>query len=196
MFGKIIISGERDTEFGEICESTIGLTYKPSNTSDDGIIVLRSGNIKNSELQIKDDIVRVKGIEIPPEKFVRDLDVLMCARNGSSRLVGKTCIIHSPKEPMSFGAFMSVIRTKYPYILHHFMNSDHFRVQLKTTQTASVNQITNGMLKKYKIFKPTYQEELIFRSFVERVDKLKFNVQKRIEYYRELLNKKMDEYFN
>ena len=33
-------------------------------------------------------------------------------------------------------------------------------------------------------------------SFVEKVDKLKFNVQKRIEYYQELLNKKMDEYFN
>ncbi len=196
MFGKIITSGERDTIFGEICDSTIGLTYKPDNISDEGTIVLRSGNIKNAELQTVEDIVKVKGIIIPEEKIVRDLDILMCARNGSARLVGKTCIIHKPKEEMSFGAFMSIIRTKYPYIVHHFMNSDYFRVQLKSTQTASVNQITNGMLKGYKIFEPTLEEELQFRTFVEQIDKLKFNVQKRIEYYQELLNKKMDEYFN
>lgn len=35
-----------------------------------------------------------------------------------------------------------------------------------------------------------------FALFVEQADKLKFNVQKRIEKYKELLNKKMDEYFN
>ena len=196
MFSKIIYSGDRETNFGSICDGIIGLTYKPDNISDEGTIVLRSGNIQNNSLQIIDDVVRVSNINIPDEKMVRDLDILMCARNGSARLVGKTCIIRNPTEQMTFGAFMTIIRTKYPYILHHYMNSDFFRIQLKSTQTASVNQITNGMLKEYSVFSPTDAEEKQFRSFVEQIDKLKFNVQKRIDYYQELLNKKMDEYFN
>ena len=196
MFSKIIYSGDRETNFGSICDGIIGLTYKPDNISDEGTIVLRSGNIQNNNLQIIDDVVRVSNINIPDEKMVRDLDILMCARNGSARLVGKTCIIRNPTEQMTFGAFMTIIRTKYPYILHHYMNSDFFRIQLKSTQTASVNQITNGMLKEYSVFSPTDAEEKQFRSFVEQIDKLKFNVQKRIDYYQELLNKKMDEYFN
>ena len=50
----------------------------------------------------------------------------------------------------------------------------------------------------YKLLLPQAPIELQneFSDFVHHIDKLKFNVQKRIEKYKELLNKKMDEYFN
>ena len=51
-------------------------------------------------------------------------------------------------------------------------------------------------LKEMLFPEPPFSKQKEFVSFVEKVDKLKFNVQKRIEYYQELLNKKMDEYFN
>ena len=175
MFDGIIQNKNRECTFEDITTSMIGLTYKPDNVSSNGTIVLRSGNIQNGELTLEDDIVRVENVKIKEEKYVEDLDILMCSRNGSSRLVGKTCIIHTPKERMTFGAFMTVIKTKYPYIVNTFMNMDYFRGQLTGTQTASVNQITTKMLNEYKIFKPTIEEENEFRTFVELIDKSKFD---------------------
>ena len=195
MFAESLINKTRKCKFSDICESLIGLTYKPENVSDVGTIVLRSGNIQDGELYLKDDVVRVNNIAIKEEKMVRPLDILMCSRNGSSRLVGKTCIIKNIEEPMTFGAFMAIIRTPFPYIVNSFMNTNYFRDQLTGTQTASVNQITTKMLFDYDIFLPTGEEEKEFRDFVELIDKSKFVVQQQIRDLKELLDKKMDEYF-
>ena len=98
----------------------------------------------------------------------------MCSRNGSARLVGKTCLIKNPKEKMSFGAFMTVIRTKYPYFLQSFFCSEFFKNQLTGVATSSVNQITTKMLNEYEVIMPTDSEEEEFASFVEQIDKSKF----------------------
>lgn len=177
MFGNKINSSNYFCKFGDISDSIIGLTYSPDNIvkeGNKGTIVLRSGNIQNGSLQIVNDVVRVTNIKINDNKFVRNNDILMCSRNGSSRLVGKTCLITNPIGQMSFGAFMTIIRTPYPYIVNTYMNLPYFREQLIKTQTASVNQITNGMLKDLQIFKPTELDESLFKIFVEQVDKLKF----------------------
>lgn len=47
-----------------------------------------------------------------------------------------------------------------------------------------------------KIFLPSMYDQKRFASFKRQVDKSKFVVQERIKLYQELLNKKMDEYFN
>ena len=152
-------------------------TYKPSNVTKDGTIVLRSGNIQNNELQLEEDIVRVSNINISEQKWIKDKDILMCSRNGSARLVGKSCLIRHPKEQMSFGAFMTVVRTKYPYFLQGFFTSDYFKNQLTGVGTASVNQITSGMLNNYDVIEPTEVEEKEFESYVKQIDKSKFNRQ-------------------
>ena len=119
----------------------------------------------------------------------------MCSRNGSPRLVGKSCIVNKTKEQLTFGAFMTVIRTRYPFIMQTFMTMDYFRNQLTTTQTASVNQITTRMLNSYEFFKPTEEEEIEFSTFVKHIDTLKSSIIKKSNLINSLLNKKMDEYF-
>ena len=97
----------------EIAEYYNGLTYKPSDTTDDGngTLVLRSSNIQNGVLAF-DDNVRVT-CSIKEKLMVKDNDILMCSRNGSAALVGKTAIIKNINEPMTFGAFMMIIRSAY-----------------------------------------------------------------------------------
>ena len=172
MFGDRF-NGEK-IKLSEISNAIIGLTYKPENISDQGTIVLRSGNIQNNELQIKTDVVRVDNIKIPDNKYIQENDILMCSRNGSARLVGKSCLINNIQEKMSFGAFMTVIRTPYPYFLQSFFCSEYFKNQLTSVATTSVNQITTGMLNNYLVIKPTNEEENQFADFVKHIDKLKF----------------------
>lgn len=79
--------------------------------------------------------------------------------------------------------------------MNGFFNSTYFLQQLTGTQTASVNQITTGMLNGYTIIKPSDAEENEFAEFVKLIDKSKFIVQQQIKDLQELLDSKMDEYF-
>ena len=195
MFGEYFEDKARLVKISTLATATIGLTYKPENVSEEGTIVLRSGNIQNAELYLEKDIVRVANIKIKEDKYVRENDILMCSRNGSAKLVGKCCRIPKLDEPMTYGAFMTVIRSIYPYFLNGFFNSTYFTQQLTGTQTASVNQITTGMLNNYDVICPTKDEENEFAEFVKLIDKSKFIVQQQIKDLEELLDSKMDEYF-
>lgn len=176
MFGKRFSTNR--IKVGDIANSTIGLTYKPENTSDTGTIVLRSGNIQNSELTLADDVVRVSGMKIPDSKHVRPGDILMCSRNGSASLVGKCCRIPEVCEEMAFGAFMTVIRSKYPAFLFGFFQSHYFKEQLTNVGTTSINQITTKMLNGYETIEPTEDEEKRFATLLAQSDKSKYVAQK------------------
>ena len=127
----------------------IGLTYKPDDVSDSGIIVLRSGNIQNKKICM-DDIVRVNK-KIPQKLFVQPGDILMCSRNGSAHLVGKSAVIPHLTEDMTFGAFMTIFRTPINDYLQHFFSAHAFRRQLAAGKTTTINQITISMLDNIEI---------------------------------------------
>lgn len=130
---------------GAIGYTNIGLTYKPADVSSDGTIVLRSSNIQNGQMDY-DDIVRVT-IDIPSNKMCQKGDLLICARNGSKALVGKTAIVD--KDGMSFGAFMAVFRSKYNPFIYYFLNSPFFRNLIdKDVGTSTINQVTQAIIKE------------------------------------------------
>ena len=98
-----------------VSNSYIGLTYKPTDIDEKGIIVLRSCNIRNGKLAL-DDIVRVSS-SISEKLLIEENDIIICARNGSKRLVGKSALIRNLTEPMTFGAFMAICKTPiYEYM--------------------------------------------------------------------------------
>lgn len=180
MFGdaKLNPNGYPIKALSEISVYWNGLTYKPEDVSEKGTIVLRSSNIQNSRLDF-DDVVRVS-CKIGEKKFVQENDVLMCSRNGSARLVGKVALIKEIIEPMSFGAFMMIIRSQYyPYLLTYFQ-MPAFREQIATGATTTINQITTNMLNKVKLPVPNVDTINQFANFVKQIDKSKFIYQKNI----------------
>ena len=163
----------------DIAEYFNGLTYSPENVTNDGTIVLRSSNIQNSQLDFA-DTVRVNS-SIKDKLFVKDNDILMCSRNGSARLVGKVALIKNLSEPMTFGAFMMIIRSKYhPYLMTYFQ-MDAFRRQISTGATTTINQITGNMLNKISLPLPKMTDINEFAVFVEQTDKSKLAVQQSSE---------------
>lgn len=148
-------------KLGEVAEAFIGLTYKPEDVAESGTIVLRSSNIQNFKLDFK-DLVRVN-IPINEAKYVQNGDILMCSRNGSFSLLGKTAMVNNLFEPMSFGAFMTIIRSDYNDYLLHFFRSSIFRQKLLLGKTSTVNQITVKMLKDTIIPLPplTTQQQIV-----------------------------------
>ena len=177
----------------EIAEYFNGLTYKPENVSDDGLIVFRSSNIQDSELDFA-DIVRVDS-KVKEKLFVKDGDILMCSRNGSAKLVGKVAEINRLKEPATFGAFMMVIRSAYPKYLLTYFKLPVFREQIKVGATTTINQITSAMLDKIRL--PLPPQVLIneYSQFVEQTDKSKFRIKQSLEKLEKCYKALLQKYF-
>lgn len=148
----------------------IGLTYKPEDVSEDGIIVLRSGNIQDGQFDLS-DIVRVNA-KIREKLFVRPGDIIMCSRNGSARLVGKSTVVPDINEPMTFGAFMTVFRTPYNDYIKYFFQSNCFRRQLLSSKTTTINQITIGMLDRIDIDLPNHTEREVRTNKLEILQRI------------------------
>ncbi len=195
MFGDPVTNekGWEVKKFDEFASATTGITYTPDDVSDQGIIVLRSSNIQENRLDFE-DIVRVKK-ELKEKYIAKDGDILMCSRNGSFRLVGKTAIITGLQEEMTWGAFMTVIRSNSnPYLLQYF-RTPAFREQLVTAKTTTVNQITIGMLNALSIPLPPLPLQQEFAKKVEAIEELKAKVNDSIRETENLLASRMDYYF-
>jgi len=148
----IIPSDWKVVELGHIGEPIIGLTYKPADVHDSGILVLRSSNIQNDNLEFRNN-VHVK-MKVPKKVITQEGDLLICVRNGSRHLIGKCALIDGATAGAAFGAFMSIFRTKHsPFILFSF-RSGIVKSQINEVLGATINQITNKDLKSFKIALP------------------------------------------
>ena len=185
--------GYKHTKLSDIATYYNGLTYKPENVAAEGAIVLRSSNIQNSQLDFA-DTVRVD-CAIKERLMVQKNDILMCSRNGSAKLVGKVALIKDIQEPMSFGAFMMIIRSHYFGYLMTYFQMDAFRQQIKTGATTTINQITGRMLDDVTIPLPPMSLVDQFATFVEQTDKLKLSVQQSITQLETLKKSLMQKYF-
>ena len=171
-------------KLNEISSYWNGLTYKPADAVEDGAgtLVLRSSNIQNGALAFEDNVY--VNCEIKEKLFVQDNDILMCSRNGSAALVGKTALIKGLVEPTTFGAFMMIIRSEYYSYLRTYFETPFFRSQI-STGTSTINQITGKMLNDISLPVPDMDTVRKFESFVHQSDKSKFALQNAISAARE-----------
>ena len=141
-----------------VSNSYIGLTYKPTDIDEKGTIVLRSCNIRNGKLAL-DDIVRVSS-SISEKLLIEENDIIICTRNGSKRLVGKSALIRNLPEPMTFGAFMAICKTPIYEYMFVYLQSDLFFGQLRdVSNTTTINQLTQNKFNDFLIPIPPVKEQ-------------------------------------
>lgn len=146
-----------------------GLTYSPNDIcgSEDGILVLRSSNIKNNKLCFDDNVYVNK--EIPQKLIVNKGDILICSRNGSAELIGKAAFIEF-QMVATFGAFMMIFKGTsniYHKYLFYIVTSCISQYKWLFT-TATINQLTSSMLGE--IFAPFINNNLEQQSIATYLD--------------------------
>lgn len=147
-----------------------GLTYSPNDIcgSEDGILVLRSSNIKDNKLCFDDNVYVKK--EIPQKLIVNKGDILICSRNGSAELIGKAAFIEL-QMVATFGAFMMIFKGTsniYHKYLFYIVTSCISQYKCLFT-TATINQLTSSMLGE--IFAPFINNNLEQKSIATYLDK-------------------------
>ncbi|RZL65965.1 MAG: restriction endonuclease subunit S [Variovorax sp.] len=156
---------------GSVGEALIGLTYSPSDVKPHGTLVLRSSNIQNDALAFDDNVY--VDCEIAERIRVRSGDILVCVRNGSRSLIGKTALLDSRVEGMTFGAFMAVYRSDIGPLVKFLFQSEILKRQINEHLGATINQITNKSLNSFRIpLPPTERERVGITAALNDVDSL------------------------
>lgn len=133
-----------------------GLTYTPENVKPTGTLVLRSSNIQNGRLSLEDNVY--VNARVPEEKMVASGDILVCVRNGSSALIGKSCVLPELKYT-TFGAFMSILRGDTTGYFAKLFESNIVQEQVRGRSNATINQITKKDFQSILVTVPDKPEQ-------------------------------------
>ena len=156
-------------ELGELGNIVNGLTYSPKDVSNDGTLVLRSSNVQNRNLSFDDNVyVNIDKGDFNP---VKCNDILLCVRNGSKELIGKSAIIDFENEGHAFGAFMAIFRSSENKFLFHLFDSDIFYRQVHRNLGATINSINGSNLRKFIVPFPPSNERKAIASILSDWDK-------------------------
>lgn len=163
-----------------------GLTYSPSDVKDSGKLVIRSSNIQNSKLNY-DDCVFVANY--PETLSVNSGDTIICSRNGSINLIGKSVFIEDDMD-VTFGAFMMRFRPyEHPKYSHYLLSIAISRYK-GLFATTTINQLTADSLGKMEAVMPPYMEQVQIADYLDKkcaeIDGLKAKLTKKRETLTEL----------
>lgn len=142
-------------KLGEVGKLLSGLTYTPSNIQSDGILVLRSSNIQNGVLAFDDNVY----VNVSSYTPVKAGDILICVRNGSQNLIGKTALITQEAEGCAFGAFMAVFRSSISKYVFYLLGTELYRKYIYRNLGATINSINGSDLKKFRFPFPPLAEQ-------------------------------------
>ena len=147
-------------------EAIIGLTYSPDDVVNegDGTLVLRSSNIQDGKIVLNDNVF--VSAEIPRRLRTRPKDIVICTRNGSRALVGKTGMISEQESGLTFGAFTAVFRSSANDYMFYVFNSGLFSFQAGLFQTSTIFQLTNGTINSFLIPLPPSSEQKSIADFL------------------------------
>ncbi|MFS2279192.1 restriction endonuclease subunit S [Microbacterium sp. OR21] len=151
----------------DVGRAIIGLTYSPEEIcgeDDGGTLVLRAGNIQNGELAFEDCVYVTK--PIPYALKLQEGDIVICARNGSARLIGKNAIATGEVVGQTWGAFMAVLRTPMNEYLRWVLNSTIFTASLGAFSTSTINQLTSSTLHSLRFAMPPMDEQAAISGYL------------------------------
>ena len=148
-----------------------GHTYNSTNVKNNGLLVLRSSNIKNDKLVLDKDLQFVD--KICSDKIsLRTDDIVICMANGSKHLVGKSGVYYGDYDnKLTVGAFCSIFRTDNKlskYILQTVQYKRYLHILLAGT---NINNLKNSELAELKFNLPvSINEQTKIANFLSSID--------------------------
>ena len=157
-------------KFPEFVQFYNGQTYKPEDVQDDGVLVLRSSNVKNDEIVDADNVYLDKSVANAEQ--VRKGDIIVVVRNGSRALIGKHAEIKREMSNTVIGAFMTGIRSEHSSFVNALLGTPQFEREVEMNMGATINQITGYMFSKMAFMIPSGDEQDKIGAYFKGLDDL------------------------
>lgn len=160
--------------------TNIGLVYSLDDiveNSDEGYPVLRANNIQNGKIDYQ-DLIYIKSKQIGKKQIISSGDLLMCIRNGSENLLGKTAKIQD--ENFSFGAFTAIIKSQFNDYFYWVFQTNMLRKSIASFSASNgIGQISQDDIKNFIIsFPPLKEQKQIAKFLDEKCEKIDLLIEK------------------
>lgn len=134
---------------GDVCEFERGITFpsgaKEFSKTDSNIACLRTANIHDDVDLTSLWFIDKSFLKNNPAKLIKSGDIIMSTAN-SKELVGRSILIKSVSDEMTFGGFVTAIRTKllessflHLFLKHKTLRGDFSKIATQTTNIANLN---------------------------------------------------------
>ena len=177
-----------EKKLGEIGVFYRGHSYKASDVSNEGLLVLRSNNILNDSITLNTGLQYVTK-KCNNEIILENNDIVICMANGSKNLVGKSGIFNKKNEfqTVTAGAFCSIYRAQNSLSRYLFQTDKYKKYLSILFSGTNINNLKNSDLEELKFKLPKRSEEKrIFLLF----QKLDINIEKQEGILENLKNQK------
>ncbi|EGH5808068.1 restriction endonuclease subunit S [Campylobacter jejuni] len=170
--------------------TNIGLVYTPDDiieNPDEGYPVLRANNIQNGKIDYQ-DLIYIKSKQIGKKQIISSGDLLMCVRNGSENLLGKTAKIQDGY--FSFGAFTAIIKSQFNDYFYWIFQTNMLRKSIASFSASNgIGQISQDDIKNFIISFPSLKEQEQIAQFLDseisKIDKIIEKTKKQIKLIKE-----------
>ena len=197
--GEVRFKGFKDewqtVRLGDISEYFRGLSYKKDNVVDVGLLVLRSNNIQNYNIDFSNEELQFVNKDCSNDILLRKYDIVICMANGSKKLVGKSAEYKGNYgDKITIGAFCGLLRsqnTLLKYILQTKIYRDYIDIILAGT---NINNLRSTELLDFTFLIPTSVEEQkkiasLLNAIDEDIDNLKKELELRKQQKKGLMQK-------
>lgn len=158
-----------------------GTSYQKGDVREDGIRVLRGGNIKDFQLCLFDDDVFIPKSYMEESKNIRSGDVIIVGSTGSRQVIGKPAFILQTYPDCQIGAFLRIIRPLFgditPYV-HLFFSSEFYRENIRNkVKGTNIYNIKGEYLEQMMFPLPPLKEQhrivLKIEQLLNKINQLK-----------------------
>lgn len=162
-----------------------GLSYGivvPGDDVEDGIPMVRPSDFKDGTLDLSNVYKVAKDIERKYSKtrlIGDEILVQVIGQPGQVMLATEEC------NGMNVTRNLAVVRPNHEiinriYLKHFIENEDSQQILLKNTKQSTLKQLPLNLLKQLPVQLPPIELQKEFESFVQQVDKSRFNIKKSI----------------
>ena len=157
------------TRLGEVINIYRGLSYTKNDEVENGYLVLRGNNLTDNGLAFLENIYVdekvAKGIEIKKD------DVVLVSSTGSSKVIGRACVVEKDYEKTTIGAFLLLCRPKEIIVkkwIHYIFKTLRYRLYIsEQAKGTNIKNIKNEYLENFYIPLPPLNEQ---KRIVEKLD--------------------------
>lgn len=148
-----------------------GVSYKPNDLRESGVLILRGNNIENNHIVYDNNTAYLLPDMISDEQKIKKHDIIITMSSGSKEHIGK-CAMFQRDSEHSFGAFLSKITPQEvcPYFLFLFLTSSYFKQKIKSICNGTgINNLTNQTFDEVKFAYPTKGVLLSFERSLQPI---------------------------
>lgn len=148
-----------------------GVSYKPNDLQESGVLILRGNNIENNHIVYDNNTAYLLPGMISDEQKIKKHDIIITMSSGSKEHIGK-CAMFQKDSEHSFGAFLSKITPmkECPYFLFLYLSSSYFKQKIKSICNGTgINNLTNQTFDEVKFAYPAKGVLLSFERSLQPI---------------------------